>query len=217
MPPPPRVPVDRTPSPSPFAGGRLPGSPPDPSVWSEEQQRQFLNALISGAPIPASSTGLPQFLHPPTGAESLGSGDDPLSALMSQFSQFDNSKGAINASGKAPAAAPQQLRTRIQKLMPLVHLVAVWCLLGYFVLWREPKAFEDQTHGAVLTDRLWTRWAELSWRNTAKEGGLGVQFLVSLAHVNQNLFLNMVLSSHFSGLLQLFKLPFILCVFFQDL
>jgi hypothetical protein len=51
--------------------------------------------------------------------------------------------------------------TTLQKIMPLLHILAVWCLLAYFVLLAEPQmynAVNREDEGAV---GLWRRWAEL--------------------------------------------------------
>lgn len=74
--------------------------------------------------------------------------------------------------GKFPAAPgmgmePPKEKTKLQKAMPLLHLVAMWCLLAYFVLWAEPKAYSEavgvaEGQGAVS---LWRRWAELGRKN----------------------------------------------------
>lgn len=98
--------------------------------------------------------------------------DNPLAAmLMGGQPQPGQSGGAppfmppgMNL-GKAPASAPAP-KSLLQKMLPLVHLVALWSLLAYFVIYVEPRA-----HGALVDDgsfRGWsgilTRWAELEKR-----------------------------------------------------
>lgn len=175
-------------SPSPFAGlGPNSAPPPDPSVWSEEQQKQFLSALMGGSPIPPPPSGQPQqFPLPPSNMTADGQ-SDPLAALMASFGQ--QAPPPPGAAGKAPSpAAPP---TRVQRLMPLIHLLAVWALLAYFVLWKEPKAFSGVVGAAVGVgggaEGRWARWADLGWRGTGvaasgftSVGGWAVQFVVRI-------------------------------------
>lgn len=93
--------------------------------------------------------------------------DNPLAMLFQQaanntdgagpmFPPFGGMKG-----GKGPAVDGVQARepTKLQKAMPLLHMLAMWCLLAYFVLWMEPKAYEQFGAGEVVS--VWRRWAEL--------------------------------------------------------
>ncbi|EKM60550.1 uncharacterized protein PHACADRAFT_246560 [Phanerochaete carnosa HHB-10118-sp] len=186
-------------------------STPDPTIWSEEQQQQLLNALMGAAggasslpgqqPQPAES--LPEhnplaalmgaFAGAAGGASSLPGQqpqsaesfpeDHPLNALMSMMS----SGGGQGGAGMPPGMVPPNTnmfnqtpdrpakKTFLQKLMPLVHLVAGWMLLAYFVLWKEPQAFEVQPHTSGSTGSAWSRWAELAWRKP--EDSWGVQFV----------------------------------------
>ena len=68
----------------------------------------------------------------------------------------------------------------LQKLLPVVHLIAGWALLAYFVMWKEPQAFEAQPHTSAAEGSAWRRWAELGWRRP--EDVWGVQFVVSAAY-----------------------------------
>ncbi|GLB36710.1 hypothetical protein LshimejAT787_0309970 [Lyophyllum shimeji] len=179
MPPPPDLP---SPSPSPrpsrttpptaptsssTGAGFGPGVTPDPAVWSEQQQQQFMQALMAANSLSRSPESLPG-LTPTDVDPTLPPLDNPLAAML--FPQGDNAfpPGAgAGAAGKAPAAAAAAVDppppTRLQKLMPFVHLISMWCLLAYFVLYKEPQAYleaggsVEATHGAGL----WRRWAEL--------------------------------------------------------
>lgn len=172
MPPPPPPPKD-TPRPSPPPPAY--GAQPDPSAWSVEQQHQFMQALMGAtanpAPIAQSQPFPPQ---PP--------GDDPLANLMAQLNSMS---GAQGAAGKAPAplVAPKP-PTRLQKWLPLLHLVCMWTLLAVFVLWKEPQVFVEKTAGAVEV-AFWKRWPKLAMQGTS-DGAWGVQVVVSVltsAHV----------------------------------
>ncbi|KDQ55008.1 hypothetical protein JAAARDRAFT_38115 [Jaapia argillacea MUCL 33604] len=160
---------------SPFTSAGL-GAPPDPSVWSEEQQRQFMHALM-GAGL-ATPPGQPQ--HPQLSASpSLTSSEnveDPLAKLMASMANFDpQSQGGFPGAPPAQATSPPKPPSCIRKFMPLVHILATWILLAYFVFWKEPAVFDAQTSGALIDRPRWTRWAELAQRNA--KGVFGVQWV----------------------------------------
>ncbi|KIJ58723.1 hypothetical protein HYDPIDRAFT_32194 [Hydnomerulius pinastri MD-312] len=174
MPPPPPPPKEAPrASPPPYAFASA--SQPDPSAWSQEQQMQFMQALMGGAlNPPAFPQSQPQLSAPPTVGSRAGSlpPDDPFASMMAQLQQMDPSRGG--AAGKAPAApAAPKPATRFQKLMPLIHVVCMWCLLAFFVLWKEPQIFVEKTAGAVEVV-FWKRWPKLALQGT-DEGGWGVQ------------------------------------------
>ncbi|KAG6820135.1 hypothetical protein H0H93_005010 [Arthromyces matolae] len=136
---------------------------PDPSVWSEQQQQQLLQALLAGTRSPESLPGLTPIDVDP----SLPPMDNPIAAML--FPKGPNGDGAFPsfspsaALGKSPAApAPP---TRIQKLMPFVHLLSTWALLAYFVLYLEPKTYLAGLGNFVdlggQQSGIWKRWAEL--------------------------------------------------------
>jgi hypothetical protein len=173
MPTPNRGSVSPSPSPSPNRKGTTPSrnadifeglseAPPDPSVWLPEQRLQFMQALMnqSSSPLPASSPiGEPSMPVDP----SLPPIDNPFAALLA--AQSGGGSGGVfppfgpGMTGKAPIDVPEP--TTLQKVMPLLHILAIWCLLAYFVLWAEPQmhsAVNGEHEGAV---GLWKRWAEL--------------------------------------------------------
>lgn len=209
-------------SPSPSPRKEPHRAPPQSSPWTEEQQKQFMAALLNGnGPLPPlPGQPLAQLLPPainlngqpiPTPAGN----DDPLAALMASFSQFDKSGAPPGAQEKSAAAAP---RTWLQKLMPFVHLLTVWSLLGYFVFWKEPAAFEQATGGALEAGGggKWSRWAELAWSAT-KPGRLGVQLVVSLCQRSPKWNAFMILPSLSSGHSRHCRLRYTLCALFQVL
>jgi len=132
----------------------------------------------SAAPSQPSPFGEPQDPFPQM--------DNPLAALLGgpqagagggggagMFPPFGGpGMSMMGMDGKFPAAPgmgmePPKEKTKLQKAMPLLHLVAMWCLLAYFVLWAEPKAYGEavgvaEGEGAVS---LWRRWAELGRKN----------------------------------------------------
>lgn len=125
----------------------------------EEQMRAFREALAA-----AAGPSFPSFPQP-------GSGEDPFAALMASMAQ----PGGM-PSMPQPKVAVTNPKTRLQKLLPFIHLIAAWILLMYFILRREPEAFESRTHNAP-SENLWRRWAELAWESPGD--GWGVQPVVS--------------------------------------
>ncbi|KAF9235856.1 hypothetical protein BU15DRAFT_89416 [Melanogaster broomeanus] len=167
MPPPP--PPKDTPRPSPPPHFSAAQRQPDPSIWSEEEQRQFMQALMGGGLNPAASSQ-PQL--PPNTTPRAGPlpADDPFANMMAQLTQMDPTRGAA---GKAPAPpVPTKPATLLQKLMPLLHVVCMWCLLAFYVLWKEPQIFVENT--AAVEVSFWKRWPKLITQGSL-EGGLGVQ------------------------------------------
>ncbi|KAI0317912.1 hypothetical protein OF83DRAFT_1057774 [Amylostereum chailletii] len=142
--------------------GRDGGTPPDPSVWSPEQQQQFIRALMGGAAAPSPSAGALPAATPPNDPTSSPP-EDPFAALMSLAqaqggapSGFDFGKGA-----SMPMASPKP-KTRLQKLLPLLHIISVWCLVAYFALWHEPRAFLANTSSSIQSESPWRRWGALA-------------------------------------------------------
>ncbi|KAH9920339.1 uncharacterized protein B0H18DRAFT_1025037, partial [Fomitopsis serialis] len=139
------------PAPKPQASGTRAGAPLPPS--QEEQMRQLREALTASGAFPSLPSSAP--------------GEDPLAAMMASMTQPGGMPGIPQQ--KVAAAKP---KTRLQKLLPFIHLTAAWMLLIYFVLWREPDVFETRTH-RLLSDSVWRRWAELGWKSPSD--GWGVQ------------------------------------------
>ncbi|TFK47917.1 hypothetical protein OE88DRAFT_1664876 [Heliocybe sulcata] len=141
----------------------------DPSTWSQEQQMEFMRALMGAAMTPPNnpSQGAPPSITSP--GQSTSAPDDPLAALMSSLTQMDPQAadaGAVpnpfaNMGSSFPppqTSSPPKPPSALRKLMPLIHLLATWCLLAYYVLVSEPRtAFAGQG---------WQRWADLAWRKS---------------------------------------------------
>ncbi|KAF8641550.1 hypothetical protein AX16_009927 [Volvariella volvacea WC 439] len=133
-------------------------SAPDPSVWTEEQQRQFLSALMGGVP---QSQPLPGMQTPPLRQRRARSEppaeiplDNPLAALLAQQAGFSPDAGVA-------ILPPEKPPTRLQKLMPFVHFASMWALLAYFVFYHEPTSYQGSADG------MWQRWAELGSKSPA--------------------------------------------------
>ncbi|KAF8898330.1 hypothetical protein BD779DRAFT_1483383 [Infundibulicybe gibba] len=121
---------------------------PDSSVWTEEQQQQFMSALMGG-PFPQADEqpGIARDSSLPD-----ESGIPPMLAAMLQGNPLPSPPGQVHLD--ATAAPP----TRLQKIMPFVHLVSMWALVAYFVFIREPGAYKEM---GGLAGVGWGRWAEL--------------------------------------------------------
>lgn len=184
------------------------GSAPDPSIWSEEQQQQLMNALMGNLGAPPSMPGLPPAQVSANDNPAMPD-DNPLAALMAMLPQQggQGSAGAppgmipSNLFGQPPAPVQPTKKIFLQKIMPLIHLLAGWILLSYFVLWKEPQVYELQPHAASTFDSIWNRWAELGWKKP--QDNWGVQFVVRRALSYMNPFLIKPYDSPCSGLSQL--------------
>lgn len=139
-----------------------------------EEQAQIMNALLSGGFPPGMSipAGISDDTMPPADA-------NPLAALMSSM----NAGGPNPFSGVPPTRMQtvQKPKSFLQKSTPLIHLVLGWILLAYFVIWKEPEAYDYQSHGLLGSEKAWKRWAELKWASAGE--GWGVQPLVSNSDV----------------------------------
>ena len=178
---------------SPFQSAGLGNSQPDPSVWSEEQQQQLLDALRGG---PGRPPQLPGQQRLPSSSSSVNdqpqdtpAQEDPLAALLTAMTQ-QQKEGGQEMFGNIPGMTmqpptPPAPKTLLQKVMPLVHLVAAWLLFAYFVIWKEPEAYDVRSHGSVLAQSRWKRWAEMGWKNPVD--GWGVQAVVRSEFSNAGL------------------------------
>jgi GET complex subunit GET2 len=96
---------------------------------------------------------------------------------MAQFSQ-QGQKPDMNTFDQTPAQPPKP-PTLMKKLMPLLHLLSVWALLAYFVVWKEPQIFGGNAAGEEGWSWSWSasrRWAQLG-RGVGR-AGWGVEAVV---------------------------------------
>lgn len=138
---------------------------PDPTVWSPEHQRAFMQAIMTGAALPQHG---PESLPiSPIGGEyvdpTLPPMDNSFAAMLfpqQQGQGLGTGMGVGMGNGAGKGVAPDlPLPSRLQQLMPFVHLVMMWCLLAYFVMWEEPRVYEQRNIGREFG--VWRRWAEL--------------------------------------------------------
>ncbi|KAJ7223239.1 hypothetical protein GGX14DRAFT_427193 [Mycena pura] len=143
------------------ASNASPADQPDPSAWAADQQAQFLQALMGGAPPPGID-----------GAQANPfTAGNPLAALMGMGggagAGMDANGGGPDVAGKARDVLPP--KTRLQCLLPALHFAAAWALLLYFMVVREPAA---HAHDATNVEGLGFAWR---WRHLAgpAKGQLG--------------------------------------------
>jgi len=181
-------------------------TPPDPSVWLPEQQQQFMQALLAASSGAGSTAG------------STGSGGLPLSSPIGDSGPFDPNSppmdnpfaalmGMAGAGGPGGPGAgmfppgmgmgvdttPPKPKSRLQKALPILHLVVMWVMLAYFVFWAEPRAYAESVplHGSGSTGvvGMWDRWALLGKKSELVKNGLGVfevHIVVSLHSTTDN-------------------------------
>jgi len=147
---------------------------PDPSVWSPEQQQRFMRALMDAGNAPPGEPPLQSPLGDPSDPidMSLPPMDNPLAALL--FPQAQQQTGMQQmrlgaafdgARAASPAHAALRRPSRLQGFVPFVHLLAVWGLLLFFVVWYEPAQYAQRVGNFVdlggRTYGVWDRWANL--------------------------------------------------------
>ncbi|KDR68664.1 hypothetical protein GALMADRAFT_104453 [Galerina marginata CBS 339.88] len=155
----------------------LAGNATDPSVWLPEQQQQFMQALMNasaGPPSQPSPFGEPQDPIPPM--------DNPFAALLGPQAAAGAGGGMFppmgpGMAGKFPLSAAlgePKPKNKLQKVMPLLHLIAMWCLLAYFVLWAEPMAYREAVSEdmGLTAVSFWRRWADLGQKNPSASNAM---------------------------------------------
>ncbi|KAF9777466.1 hypothetical protein BJ322DRAFT_1144737 [Thelephora terrestris] len=152
-------------------------APPDPSVWSEAQQQQFMRALGIGIGSDRGSSEPPLFsARGPSQPSQRAVSEDPnmdlLNALMAAQQQRSGTPGATTTSSDASSAFPTipKPRSKLQKLLPLIHVISVWCLFALFAVWREPAVHSENSSWQSEENTFWARWARLSPQSSRKQG-----------------------------------------------
>ncbi|KAI6142074.1 hypothetical protein BKA82DRAFT_723380 [Pisolithus tinctorius] len=174
-PPLPHVDVSRT-SPSPpsvsgAAAAPASADPQDPSAWTDDQQRQLMQALMGGGGAPRTPFSLPHQSQPSADA-------DPMSTFLAQLAQANQAQGqSYGPAAAAKPPVPPMPPSRFQNLIPLIHALCMWFLLGFFVLWKEPGVYAEKTGVHQDEIPMWRRWQMLGYRRPEDEGGWGVQLV----------------------------------------
>jgi len=147
-----------------------------PSLVSDQPSRHASGPRISPSDTPTRLGSSPVWSNnAPVSNSDVP--DDPLIALMSSLGVdpgIGRGAGAISLS-KAGAKP----KTVIQKLLPVLHVIAVWALVAFFIFRREPEAFRARNSAVVSTGDIWNRWARLA-SGPAEQSSWGIEIVVSL-------------------------------------
>lgn len=144
-------------------------------MWSEAQQEQFMRALGAGSNRGSSEPPLLSAGGPSQPAQRAGSEEpnmDLLHALMAAQQQRPGSPGSATAfsdTSSAVRVAPKP-RSKVQKLLPLIHVISVWCLFVFFAAWREPVVHHENSPWQGGESSFWARWARLSPQSIKTQG-----------------------------------------------
>jgi GET complex subunit GET2 len=145
------VPDQPTRPPSDLLAGPPPGSP----AWSNEQQHQFLQSLLDSAP----NEPFPAGVNMPPGTPGAGP-EDPLLAFMSSLGVGE---GVFQGERGVPQSQMEEKpKTFVQKILPLLHPMAMWALVAFFIFWREPESFRARHSAVNSSGDVWNRWAQLA-------------------------------------------------------
>jgi len=119
-----------------------------------------------GSSEPLLSAGRPS--QPTERAGSEEPSMDFLNALMAAQQQQQGSPGSTTAFSDASSAFPvaPKPRSKIQKLLPLIHAISVWFLFAFFAAWREPAVHRENSTWQGEENSFWARWARLSPQST---------------------------------------------------
>lgn len=132
-------------------------SAPGMDAGGAEQQQRMLESMLGGMTSPDA-------LLAPRGLESAG---DPT----------------MQKPKTTPA--PPQTRSRgmqlLLKIWPFAHLAILWILLAFFIILREPEAYNAGMTNIERSESRWQRWAELARRKPSEVWD--VQSVVSLENI----------------------------------
>ena len=181
----------------------------EPNVWSPELQQQFIQALRAAA-VPGVAPEHPHIQISQRNSEGIYPSSQEESAPP-----FDAQLAPLFAAGlkgtNASTVQQQKPKTLWQKLIPVAHMLAMWCLLLGFAIWGGGTYSYVQEEST--RQQFWERWADLSRRpppfTEQNAGVVRVLFLHSL-----------ILILHcriFSGDLQRFRSFSIRCAYSQAL
>lgn len=168
----PTPPVRASPTPEPPRLDK-PASSTQPSAWTNEQQQEFLRALMSApdASRTAAASSNP-FVADQAPLDS-GPEGDPMTAMLNALSQI------TGATGQPPPDSIEEVvsRSLFSKLRPLLHLIASWTLLVFFAFFIEPQAYDVAPGSLALS--AWDRWSGLAKRSVRHP--FGVQPIVRVS------------------------------------
>lgn len=153
--------------------------PPMP-VLPQAGTRQFLgeDTIMPTPPaFPPMSEDMPM---PDLAAmmNSMGENNPFAAMMMAQQQQQQGAPGQESSTMfPEPVAARKSL---IQKLLPLIHMFAMWLLLGYFTWFLEPEVYNAGRPEDLkkLDTTPWHRWADLRFHPSVL-----VQLVVRFFHL----------------------------------
>jgi hypothetical protein len=147
----------------------------DLDISSAELQQQFIEALMSAR---VGGGGFPEHLHPQRRtasqtseggysvdrARSISPFDITPDSIFPIDARFDHQRGT-----NTPVSGKQGQKTWFQKLIPAIHMLAMGCLLIWFVVWQGGGySYLNNKGDMALTGstklRFWEIWAELARR-----------------------------------------------------
>jgi GET complex subunit GET2 len=93
----------------------------------------------------------------PSGTPGAGP-EDPLLAFLQP-----SLEGVLQgARGVSSSQMEEKPKTFVHKILPLLHLIAMWALVAFFIFWREPESFRARHSAVVSSGGVWNRWAQLA-------------------------------------------------------
>jgi len=134
----------------------------DSNVWTPEFQQQFMQALRA---VPGASPDHPH-LQPRQISQRSSEGIYSTSGQEESIPPLDAQLASLFAAGpkgtNASMAQERKPKTLVQKLVPVTHMLAMWCLLSWFVVWGGGK-YSYVQEGSTK-QHFWERLADLSRR-----------------------------------------------------
>ena len=133
------------------------------NVWSPELQQQFIQALRAAAQQP----GAPPDPHLQPRQISQRSSENIFSSNGEESAPpFDAQLASLFAAGpkglNASMVQEQKQKTLWQKSIPVAHVLGMWCLLLWFVIWGGGAYSYVQEESKK--HQFWEWWADLSRR-----------------------------------------------------
>lgn len=102
--------------------------------------------------------------------------DNPFAALTGSLPPGMKFSPAM----QLPQTQQPKPKSALQKALPLIHLISVWFLLAYFVLFVEPKTYVQANVPVLGAEAnrslkwnsvfLWRRWSDLAQGQTLSKG-----------------------------------------------
>ncbi|KAF8633185.1 hypothetical protein AX15_001483 [Amanita polypyramis BW_CC] len=158
---------------------------PDSDVWMPEHQQKFMQALLTGA---QQSGTLPEHSHARRRkiSQSSSEGKYPGSREGSVPPPFDTTLASMFPTGPAGmnvgTTEGQKPKSLLKKLIPVTHMLAMWCLLLWFVIWGGGKYSYMYEGAGSSKQRFWERWADLGDRTPQLiQQSIGMNFFWAFA------------------------------------